>query len=176
MVEKIKQLVEARTGGTAEQYKNMPCPTSSELSTGVQIYTTGYYHPPYGTDRKSLCMIHMSCSCPESVGINNQENCDDIFPNNKNYHPCNYIPPNIPYCNKTASPGNPPPHLGVPTTVAAPDCIDFGTRLCIEGKNYIVEDRGGDIQGKRIDIWSGKSIDTANSNSGLAEIKRGVCK
>ena len=176
MVEKIKQLVEARTGGTAEQYKNMPCPTSSELSTGVQIYTTGYYHPPYGTDRKSLCMIHMSCSCPESVGINNQENCDDIFPNNKNYHPCNYIPPNIPYCNKTASPGNPPPHLGVPTTVAAPDCIDFGTRLCIEGKNYIVEDRGGDIQGKRIDIWSGDSIDTARSNSGLATMKIGVCQ
>ena len=176
MVEKIKQLVEARTGGTAEQYKNMPCPTSSELSTGVQIYTTGYYHPPYGTDRKSLCMIHMSCSCPESVGINNQENCDDIFPNNKNYHPCNYIPPNIPYCNKTASPGNPPPHLGVPTTVAAPDCIDFGTRLCIEGKNYIVEDRGDDIQGKRIDIWSGDSIDTARSNSGLATMKIGVCQ
>ena len=154
----------------------MLCPSASELTAGVQIYTTGYYHPPYGTDRKSLCMIHMSCSCPESVGINNQENCDDIFPNKKNYRPCNYIPPNIPYCNKTASPGNPPPHLGVPTTVAAPDCIDFGTKLCIKRKNYIVEDRGGDIRGRRIDIWSGKSIDTANSNSGLAEIKRGVCK
>lgn len=38
-------------------------------------------------------------------------------------------------------------------TVAAPSNFPFGTKLEINGKIYTVEDRGGAIQGKRLDIY-----------------------
>jgi len=176
MVEKIKELVSNRTGGTAEQYKNMPCPTASELTTGVEIYTTGYYIPPRGNDHQSLCMIAMNCSCPAGK---DSGNCDDIFSNYKGYQPCKPFSSDTPYCNRTSS--GSAPNLGDgtinnPTSVAAPDCINFNTRLCINNKNYIVTDRGGGIQGKRIDIWSGSDINTALKNSGIANMKLGACQ
>lgn len=38
-------------------------------------------------------------------------------------------------------------------TIAAPPEIPFGTQLIINGHTYTVEDRGGAIKGKRIDIY-----------------------
>lgn len=38
-------------------------------------------------------------------------------------------------------------------TIAAPLEIPFGTQLVINGHTYTVEDRGGAIKGKRIDIY-----------------------
>lgn len=38
-------------------------------------------------------------------------------------------------------------------TVAAPSTFAFGTKLSINGKTYVVEDRGGAISGNRIDIY-----------------------
>ena len=38
-------------------------------------------------------------------------------------------------------------------TVAAPSTFKFGTKLSINGKTYVVEDRGGAIKGNRIDIF-----------------------
>ena len=38
-------------------------------------------------------------------------------------------------------------------TVAAPPGYKFGTKLLINGKQYIVEDRGGAIKGNRIDMY-----------------------
>lgn len=38
-------------------------------------------------------------------------------------------------------------------TVAAPSTFAFGTQLVINGKTYTVEDRGGAIQGNRIDVY-----------------------
>ncbi len=38
-------------------------------------------------------------------------------------------------------------------TVAAPSTFAFGTKLIINGTTYTVEDRGGSIQGNRIDIY-----------------------
>lgn len=38
-------------------------------------------------------------------------------------------------------------------TVAAPSNFAFGTELVINGKTYTVEDRGGAIQGNRIDVY-----------------------
>lgn len=38
-------------------------------------------------------------------------------------------------------------------TVAAPSTFAFGTELVIGGKTYTVEDRGGAIQGNRIDVY-----------------------
>lgn len=38
-------------------------------------------------------------------------------------------------------------------TIAAPSTFAFGTQLIINGQTYTVEDRGGAIQGNRIDIY-----------------------
>ncbi len=38
-------------------------------------------------------------------------------------------------------------------TVAAPSTFAFGTQIVINGKTYTVEDRGGAIQGNRIDVF-----------------------
>ncbi len=38
-------------------------------------------------------------------------------------------------------------------TVAAPSTFAFGTQMIINGRTYIVEDRGGAIQGNRIDVY-----------------------
>lgn len=38
-------------------------------------------------------------------------------------------------------------------TIAAPSTFSFGTKVLINGKTYVVEDRGGAIQGNRIDIY-----------------------
>ena len=38
-------------------------------------------------------------------------------------------------------------------TVAAPSNFAFGTKLVINGKEYVVEDRGGAINGNRIDMY-----------------------
>ena len=38
-------------------------------------------------------------------------------------------------------------------TVAAPSSFSFGTKLSINGKTYVVEDRGGAISGNKIDIY-----------------------
>ena len=38
-------------------------------------------------------------------------------------------------------------------TIAAPSTFAFGTKVVINGTTYVVEDRGGAIQGNRIDIY-----------------------
>lgn len=38
-------------------------------------------------------------------------------------------------------------------TVAAPSTFAFGTQMIINGRTYVVEDRGGAIQGNRIDVY-----------------------
>lgn len=38
-------------------------------------------------------------------------------------------------------------------TIAAPSTFSFGTKVVINGETYTVEDRGGAIQGNRIDIY-----------------------
>ena len=44
-------------------------------------------------------------------------------------------------------------HVTAGRTIAAPPEIPFGTKLMINGHIYTVEDRGGAITGKRIDIY-----------------------
>lgn len=44
-------------------------------------------------------------------------------------------------------------HATANHTIAAPSTFAFGTQLVINGNTYTVEDRGGAIQGNRIDIY-----------------------
>lgn len=170
IVKKIEELAAKRAGGTAETYKNMSCPTTAELQAGVNVYATGYYQPPRGNDHRSLCIIAMNCSCPDPPGRNMGENCDDIFPDIKNYRPCNPFPETTPYCTSTAS-GKMP----LTGDIAAPDCVPLGTTVCVDNKTYKVADRGSAIQGRRIDIWSGSSLDAALNNTGETTMKLGPC-
>jgi 3D (Asp-Asp-Asp) domain-containing protein len=165
----IEKLADTRLGGEAEQFKSMECPSTAELQVGTQVYATGYYKPPYGTDIKSLCMIAMNCSCPAGQQ-SAPANCDQFFPKYKNYRPCNSFPSSTNYCNKTSSGSN--PKAG---DIAVPSCIPAGTKLCINGtRNVTAADSGGGIKGKRIDIWSQSLSDTI-SNSGTVTLKSGAC-
>jgi 3D (Asp-Asp-Asp) domain-containing protein len=44
-------------------------------------------------------------------------------------------------------------HVTAGRTIAAPKTFAFGTKIMINGHVYTVEDRGGAIQGNRIDIY-----------------------
>ena len=44
-------------------------------------------------------------------------------------------------------------HATANRTIAAPKTFAFGTKVVINGVTYTVEDRGGAIQGNRIDIY-----------------------
>lgn len=47
-------------------------------------------------------------------------------------------------------------------TIAAPKNIPFGTILIIDGKEYVVEDRGGAIKGKKLDMFFDTHRETLN--------------
>lgn len=161
IVQKTAELASEKSSGKAGDYASMSCPSTSELTSGVQVYTTGYYQPPWGSDHRSLCNIAMNCSCP--AGRDNVNTCGDIFTSARyaTYPSCLPFSQSTPYCNKTSS--------GVAPTmgdVAVPGCIPAGTKLCVGGKNYTARDSGSAIAGHRVDIWSGTSLDTALANSG----------
>lgn len=61
--------------------------------------------------------------------------------------------------------GNPTASGVMPTagrTVAADPSIPFGTKLVINGYEYVVEDRGGAIKGNRIDIYENTHAEALN--------------
>ncbi|MDD4271445.1 MAG: hypothetical protein PHF50_01430 [Patescibacteria group bacterium] len=170
LVEKIKQLVSDRTGGTAEQYKSMPCPSSEELATGVDFYATGYIKPDNDNSKYSLCMIAMNCTCPS--GQDTSQNCDEYFPNYKNYRPCKPFSGDD-YCNKNSS--GKTPQIG--DVAVDYSCFNKEQQICVNKKTtYTARDSGGGIKGRRIDIWSGNDISAANKNSGVVNITLGACQ
>jgi len=174
LVEKIKVLVSDRTGGTAEQYKNLPC--NVDLNTGVDFYATGYIKPANDNSKYSLCMVAMNCTCPGGeAGRDLNSNCDEYFPNYKNYHPCKSFSGNN-YCNKNSS--GKEPQIG--DVAVDYSCFNKEQQICVNKNGnkttYTARDSGGGIKGRRIDIWSGNSIDTANKNSGVVNITIGACR
>lgn len=55
-------------------------------------------------------------------------------------------------------------------TIAAPSTFAFGTELVIDGHTYVVEDRGGSISGKRIDIYFENHSDAVNFGRQKVEV------
>ena len=55
-------------------------------------------------------------------------------------------------------------------TVAVDSSIPFGTKLIINGHEYVAEDRGGGIKGKRIDIYFDSHQEALNFGVKKAEV------
>ena len=56
-------------------------------------------------------------------------------------------------------------------TIAAPKTFAFGTKVVIDGVTYTVEDRGGAIQGNRIDVYMDSHSEALKWGSRLLEIE-----
>lgn len=82
------------------------------------------------------------------------------------YCPCEICCEKYAYSGKTAS-GN-KPVAGV--TVAADPSIPFGTRLLIDGHEYIVHDRGGAIKGNHIDIYCNTHAEALSMRNHIAAV------
>lgn len=165
------KLVKAKDSGTAQQY-NASCATDAELAVGTKFYATGYYKPDWEDSDTFRCIVAMQCSCPS--GRDTSKNCDQLYGRVKpGYAPCNPFPATTLYCNRTKS-GSVPQD----GDIAGPsDCanLPLGTQVCFEGQTYTIRDAGGDIKGKRIDIWSGPSLQKALDVTGVGILKKGAC-
>jgi 3D (Asp-Asp-Asp) domain-containing protein len=174
IIKKINELADNRIGAKAEEYKTLSCNT--DYSQGVKFYATGYTKPDkkdYSND-DFLCMVAMNCSCPGNK-IDKNRNCDHLFPNNKNYHPCEPFTGDD-YCNKNSS--GKVPQAG--DIAVDPACFRENDQFCVqkEGSSdatYTAKDAGGSIKGRRIDIWS-ENVNAANKNSGVVTVTLGPCK
>lgn len=167
-------LAQKRNSQSASDFKNLACANASELSAGIEFYATGYYKPVWEDTDKFRCVVAMQCSCPN--GQDTSKNCDSLYGKTfPNYHPCNSFPSTTPYCNMTATGGE--PKIG---EIAGPgncrDTLPYGTKVCFQNKTYTITDTGGGIRGRRIDIWSGSSLDAANASTGKGTLTIGACK
>jgi hypothetical protein len=168
----IESLAVGRKSSTAQQYSKN-CATDQELKDGVTFYATGYYKPAYNPNNPDFwCIIAMQCSCPN--GRDTSKNCDNLYGKTfPGYAPCKPFDANIPYCNLTAN--GTAPQIG---TIAGPDCgnLPANTKVCFKGTTYTITDKGSGIKGKRIDIWSGDSLQTAMNHTGVGTLTKGECK
>lgn len=171
-VKKIElKIAEAKNNGTAKQYKNMPCASDAELATGVEFYATGYYKPAWENSDTFRCVIAMQCSCPN--GQDKSKNCDQLYGNTyPGYHPCNEFPKSTDYCKKDGL-------ILTEGDIAGPDnCANLpkGTEVCFNGTTYKIVDSGGGIKGRRIDIWTGTSLEKAYKVTSTGRLTKGPCQ
>ena len=170
----MSNIINDKTSGAAATYAQMGCARDEELVNGIDFYATGYCKPAWEDSDKFRCFIAMNCSCPN--GQDSSKNCDEWFGKTyPGYRPCNPFPADTPYCNRTFS--GVQPELGM---IAAPNCENFwqeGTsvQVCFNGKTYTVTDRGGGIQGRRIDIWTGSDCGAASRVTGVGRMTLGPC-
>jgi 3D (Asp-Asp-Asp) domain-containing protein len=172
VVQELEPYVANRKNGVAEEYKAKSC-KNLEAGKEYDFYTTGYIKWPYSDSLYNRCMIALNCECPNGNKKNSSENCSKWWTSSKmSNHPCAIFDPNTtPYCNKSKS-GKPPV---VGKTVAADEtCFAENQKLCIEGHEYAVEDKGSDIEGMRLDIFSADKA-AAEKQNGVVKVKIGPC-
>jgi len=169
-LEKAEALSSAKASAAASKFISSGCATDEELKNGVDFYATGYYKPAWEDSDDFFCIVGMQCSCPQ--GRDESKTCPMYKKTFPDYKPCKKFDKNTPYCNKTASDSEPKDG-----DIAGPDCsnLPFGEKVCFKGKTYTITDRGGAIKGKRIDIWSGDSLDKALSSTGVGKLTIGSC-
>lgn len=161
-------IISHTVGKSANTYKTQSCNRSVFSGGPVEFFTTGYYKPPYENSQKFFCNMGLQCSCPRGSS--------QIGPNKNvckhNYKYCSPFPAETPYCNQTSS--GVEPQIG--HIAADGNCFNFGDKICLSGKiTLTVTDRGGEIQGRRIDIWSDADQKAALSKTGVALVTLGAC-
>ncbi len=173
-VKKVElNLAVKRYDTTSFSYKDSPCATDIELANGVNFYATGYYKPTWEDSDNFRCVVAMQCSCPN--GRDETKNCDSLYGKvKKNYRPCKPFSATTAYCNMTSS-GTVPKDGDIAGPSNCKANLPAGTKVCFKGQTYTITDSGGAIKGKRIDIWSGNSLDKAYAVTGVGILKKGAC-
>ncbi len=155
-------------GKSAENYKQQSCDRSIFSGGPVEFFTTGYYKPPYENSQKFFCNMGLQCSCPP--GSTQMDANKKLCKHNNKY--CSPFPIGTPYCNETAS--GVEPQIG--HIAADKSCFNFGDKVCLGGKiTLTVTDRGKEIKGRRIDIWSGDDRNAALAKTGVVLVTLGAC-
>jgi len=174
--QEVTELIKAKESGGANSYLNSGCATDDELKNGTTFYATGYCRPTWADTKKFFCAIAINCSCPDGVGYDTSQNCDEFFTTlasqGKHYSPCNRFEKDVNYCNLTAS--GEAPYEG---SIAGPiECsnLQYGDKVCFNNRTYTINDKGGLIKGKRIDIWTG-DCSQVSTVSGAGTLTKGAC-
>lgn len=160
---------------TEAEFRALGCPTKAEFVSGVEFFATAYYKPAYDekVNYKSFwCNIGMQCSCPGSTGRSETDIC--TVPSGYSWGACNYFPEGTPYCNhmKYKKDSEPEPFV----SAAVSTCISPGTLFKVfgsgngktESATWRADDKGGLINGRRIDLFVGTGQAALNAARGTA--------
>lgn len=163
-------LLDSAKAAEKDIFNAKPCPSFAEMEAGIEVYLTGYYRPGWnekGGYSSFACNVGMQCSCERdrnatcTAGSLQWKACDLSKLNPSSY------------CNATASGGRPVEYLaltGQTYTAAGSGCFGFGTLFTLKKMedgspasadpsifrvDWSVQDRGGDIRGRHLDLFLG---------------------
>jgi len=124
--------------------------SQTEIDQGYfDAFVTGYCKPinnNYSNRQDFLCAVGLNCSCPN--GREGTNDCAITGP--LSWASCKeFDDKQTDYCDLTASNTKPQPGQ-----VAADwSCFPAKSTITIDGRNYLVTDKGSAITGRRFDIW-----------------------
>lgn len=121
-----------------------------------------------------LCGMGINCDCNNTKLCSSEKRDNEIFVKGKKQFvkwTCfqDFDDTTINVCNKTAS--GITPQEGV-TIAADLGCFPLGTKICIGGREYTVQDKGSAIKGLHFDVWKD---DCGKASSHVADVRIGGC-
>lgn len=121
-----------------------------------------------------LCGIGINCDCNNTTLCSSEKRDNEIFVKGKKQFvkwTCfkDFDDTEINVCKYTAS--GITPQEGV-TIAADLNCFPLGTKICIGGREYTVQDKGSAIKGLHFDVWKD---DCGKANSHVADVRIGGC-
>lgn len=141
--------------------------SQKELDKGYfEALITGYCQPRaenYENRGDFLCAVGLNCSCP--AGRSEILNC--AVKTDFAWAPClDFNDTDTEYCHQTASQAKPEPGQ-----IAADwSCFQAKDVVSIDGKDYLVTDKGSAIKGRRFDMWF-DNCEEAFQATGIYEVK-----
>jgi 3D (Asp-Asp-Asp) domain-containing protein len=163
-------------------YMGMGCPTEEEKQNGYTALVTAYTKPePAAFDdwdgdyenERFLCQVGLNCQCPNSDARDTSKSCKGAI----TWYPCKPFSTLTPYCITTAA-GTKPGEGQVAADWSCLGGLDPKTQevfVCINNKEYRVSDKGGDIKGKRFDIWKDSPYEAKVFGKRELTVKQGRC-
>lgn len=164
-----QKLITHVSGISKNSYSSLSC-NKSIFSGGqkIEFYATGYYKPgPWENTNKFFCAVGLNCTCPN--GYTKDSTCGG------NNVKCNFFSASTAYCNRNAAGTD--PKIG--EVAADLSCFNIGDQICLQGpggkETLTIADTGGNIKGRRLDIFTGNNLKAALTSTGLANITFGPC-